>query len=180
MKILETQRLILREVVETDAEFMLDLLNQPSFIKYIGDRGVRTPEQAVDFINTRYRKSYEDNGFGLWTVELKPEFNTLTDVRVSAPESIGICGLVKRDTLPDPDIGFAFLPDYWGQGYAFEAAEATLEYAAEKLGIITVLAIATPDNISSEKLLIKIGLKDRGMIKLPHDDEELKLFSNLE
>lgn len=176
MKILETQRLILREILETDAEFILDLLNQPSFIRFIGDRGVRTIEESKDFINNRYRKSYEDHGFGLWTVELKdhpPATAGGTDKNVP----IGICGLVKRDSLPDPDIGFAFLPDYWGKGYAFEAAKATLEYAREVVGAERILAITDADNESSGKLLEKIGLTFEGMTKQPHDENELKLFS---
>src|SRR6478672_9946174 len=107
MKILETERLILREIDETDDAFMLDLLNQPSFIKYIGDRNVRTLEQAREFIESRYRQSYRINGFGLYAVEVK-DTNT----------AIGICGFVRRDSLPDADIGFAFLPQFEGKGYA--------------------------------------------------------------
>lgn len=176
MKILETTRLALREVETSDAAFMLDLLNQPSWIKYIGDRGVRTLEESAEFIETRYRKGYKENGFGLWVVELKSNSDTLTDARVSASVPIGICGLVKRDTLPDPDIGFAFLPDYWGKGYAVEAADATIKYATENLGLNNLLAITTLDNESSIKLLEKTGFVFE-KIMVSETGEELRLFS---
>ena len=166
MKILETKRTILREVVESDAAFMLDLLNQPSFIKYIGDRNVRTVEEARDFIENRYRQSYRDNGFGLWTVELKGD---------GTP--IGICGFVKRDTLPDADIGFAFLPQFCGQGFALESAAGVMNYGREKLKFKRVLAITTQFNESSGKLLERLGFKFEKLTKQPHDPEELKLFS---
>jgi RimJ/RimL family protein N-acetyltransferase len=166
VKILETNRLILREVSADDAEFMLDLLNQPSFIKYIGDRNVRTIDESKEFIESRYIKSYRDNGFGLYAVELK-----------DSGAVIGICGFVKRDTLPDPDIGFAFLPQFCGQGFANESAEGSMKYGEETLGFTKVLAITTQDNESSGKLLEKVGFKFIELVKMPHDDEELKLFS---
>ncbi len=166
LKILETKRLILREVSVDNAEFMLDLLNQPSFIKYIGDRNVRTIAESKEFIESRYIKSYRDNGFGLYAVELK-----------DSAEAIGICGFVKRDTLPDPDIGFAFLPQFCGQGFAVESAEGSMKYGEETLGFTKVLAITTQNNESSGKLLAKIGFKFVELVKMPHDDEELKLFA---
>lgn len=165
MKILETERLILREIVESDDEFMLDLLNQPSFIKYIGDRNVRNLEQSRDFIETRYRKSYEENGFGLYAVELKEDQTT-----------IGMCGFVKRETLPDADIGFAFLPQFEKKGFAFESASAVMNYGREVLNLQRVLAITSQDNESSVRLLEKLGFRSDGLIKLPHDKEELNLF----
>ena len=186
MKILETERLILREIVESDGEFILDLLNQPSFIKYIGDRNVRTVEEAKDFIENRYRKSYAEHGFGLYTVELKEEFDTLTDVRVSAfaiqnPKSkiqnqIGICGFVKRENLPEADIGFAFLSQFERKGYAFESAAAMMEYGRNVLGFGRVLAITTKDNESSGRLLEKLGFELEGLTE--SGGEELKLFSS--
>lgn len=165
MKILETERLILREIIEADAEFVLDLLNQPSFIKYIGDRNVRTPEQAREFIENRYRASYAEHGFGLYTVELK---------EINAP--IGICGFVKRDNLPEADIGFAFLPQFERKGYAFESASAVLEYGRKTLKLGRVLAITSTDNESSGRLLEKLGFEFEGSIK--NNDEQLKLFSS--
>ena len=183
MKILETERTILREIVESDDEFILDLLNQPSFIKYIGDRNVRNIEQAREFIENRYRQSYREHGFGLYTVELKAEFDTLADAtfesEIRNPKSqIGICGFVKRDTLPDADIGFAFLPQFCGKGYALESAIAVMKYGRDVLGLKRVLAITTQDNESSGKLLEKLGFKFENLIKMPTDDEELKLFSS--
>jgi RimJ/RimL family protein N-acetyltransferase len=166
MKILETERLILREIETSDAEFIYDLVNQPSFVKYIGNRNVHSLEAARDFIETRYRKSYADNGFGLYTVELKEN---------NVP--IGICGFVKRDTLPDADIGFAFLPEYERKGYAFESADAAMKYGRETLKLEKVLAITTQDNESSGKLLEKLGFQFEGLIKQPPDEAELKLFS---
>lgn len=165
MKILETERLSLREITEADAEFVLDMLNQPSFIKYIGDRNVRTPEQAREFIENRYRKSYRDHGFGLYLVELKDS---------GAP--VGLCGFVRRDTLPDADIGFSLLPQFEKKGYGFESAAAVLAYGRDVLNFKRVLAITTPDNESSGRLLEKIGFKFDRIIEMP-DGERLKLFS---
>lgn len=165
MKILETERLILREVVENDGEFMLDLLNQPSFIKYIGDRNVRNLEQSHDFIETRYRKSYNDNGYGLYAVDLK-----------SQAETVGVCGFVKRDNFEYADIGFAFLPQFEKKGYAFESAAAVMKYGQEVLGFKQVLAITTQDNDSSGRLLEKLGFRFNELIEMPNG-EVLKLFS---
>jgi RimJ/RimL family protein N-acetyltransferase len=164
MKILETSRLLLRHVVDTDAAFILEMLNQPSFIQFIGDRGVRDLNAARDYIETRFTKSYADHGFGMFMVELKEDGTPL-----------GICGLVSRDTLPAPDIGFAFLPQHWSKGYAYESADAVMKYARADLGIGTILAITTKDNESSGRLLEKIGLRfDKLFIS---GEEELKLFT---
>lgn len=168
MIILETERLILRHLSpETDAEFILQLLNEPSFLRYIGDKNVRTLEDARLYILNGPVKSYEQNGFGLYRVELKEN---------GAP--IGISGLVKRDSLPDPDIGFAFLPDYWNNGYAFESAVAVMGYARETLRLKRILAITTPDNDASAKLLRKMGLRFDRMISLSQDAPEVRLFTS--
>ena len=166
MIILETERLVLRRMTADDADFLLNLLIQPSFIQFIGDRGVRNSAEARRYIETKFVESYRRFGFGLYLVELKPQ---------NAP--IGICGFVKRDALPDADIGFAFLPDFWSQGYAVEAARATLQYGENVLGFKRILAITTKDNESSGKLLAKIGLKYEGLIRLSEADTESKLFS---
>src|SRR5262249_52698530 len=118
MLVLETRRLALRHATLDDDDFILRLLNEPSFLRFIGDRGVRTPDDARRYIAERLIGSYVRNGFGLWVVERKEE-----------PGPIGISGLVKRDALPDPDIGFAFLPEHWRSGYAFESAAAVKDYA---------------------------------------------------
>lgn len=166
MKIAETIRTIIRHLTVDDADFMLELLNQPSFIKYIGDRNVRTVEQARDYIETRFIASYKKNGYGLYLVKLKE--NNLP---------IGINGFVKRDTLPDADIGFAFLPQFCGQGYAFESSVGVMDYGKNILGLKRVLAITTQDNESSGKLIEKVGLKFEKLIKQPHDENELRLYS---
>jgi RimJ/RimL family protein N-acetyltransferase len=147
-----------------DAEFIFRLLNSPKFIKYIGDRGVRSVDDARDFIENRYRQSYRDHGFGLYTVELK-----------SNKELVGMCGFVRRETLPEPDIGFAFLPEHEGMGYGIESAAAVLKYGLDELRFTKVLAITTPDNAASGKLLDKLGFVFERLIE--SDDETLKLFS---
>ncbi len=166
MKTLETERLIIREMSVDDAAFILELLSTSKFIQYIGDRGVRTVAEAAAFIEDRYRQSYRDNGFGLYTVELKDK---------GAP--IGICGFVKRGSLPHPDLGFAFLPRYEKQGYGFESATAVMHYGREVLGFKQVLAITTPENSRSGDLLEKIGFKFDRILDEPHDNETLKLYS---
>ena len=166
MIVLETERLILRRLTTGDAEFVLELLNEPSFLQYIGDRGVRSLEEAREYIVNRLVASYERNGFGLYLVELK-------ESRIP----IGISGLVKRDALPDADIGFAFLPAYWSKGYAVESAAAVMNYARDVLGLTRIVAITSLDNEASAKLLGKIGLRFERLIKLSEDAEEVKLFA---
>ena len=167
MIILETERLRLRHLTpDTDAEFILELLNDPSFIRFIGDKGVRDLDAARRYIVDGPVKSYDANGFGLYLAELKTN-----------ETPIGICGLVKRDTLPNADIGFAFLPAYWNQGYAFESAAAVMDHARERLKLGRILAITSPDNEASGKLLDKIGLRFERMIRLSEDAPEVKLFA---
>ena len=167
MTILETERLTLRKITLDDAAFMLDLLNQPSFIQFIGDRGVRTLDDARRIIEDRYLAAYERLGFGIYLTQLRG---------TSVP--IGICGLVKRDGLDNVDIGYAFLPQYWSKGYASEAASAVLGYARSTLGMKRILGITIPGNTSSIRVLEKIGLKFERMIRLPGEETDLKLFSS--
>jgi len=167
MKVLETDRLLLRHLSDADAEFVLELLNEPSFIRYIGDKQVRTLEDARGYIRDGPIKSYEMYGVGLNLVLLKSD---------SAP--VGICGILKRDTLPDPDIGFAFVPAYWHQGYACEAAAAVMQHAREELGCQRILAITTLDNEASGRLLGKIGLRFERVVKLSEDAAEVKLYTS--
>lgn len=167
MKILETERTILREVVAEDAEFILDLLNQPSFIKYIGDRNVRTIDEARDYVESRFTSSYRKFGYGMWAVELKESAAVL-----------GICGFVRRDSLPNADIGFAFLPQFEKKGYAYESAAAALRYGRENLNLKTILAITSLDNENSGRLLEKLGFKFDRLVVLPPSNDELKLFSS--
>lgn len=164
MTVVETNRLVLRQVTDADAGFILDLLNQPSFLRFIGDKGVRNTDDAKRYIQTGPLASYERFGFGLYLVELK---------ETSVP--IGMCGLLKRDTLPEVDVGFAFLPDYWSQGYAFESTSAVMTYGREVLGLRRILAITSLDNNASIRLLEKVGLKFEGLITLP-EQGEVRLF----
>ena len=166
MKILETDRLILRQLSTEDAAFILELVNEPSFIQNIGDRGVRTLEDARAYILRVAIASYEKNGFGLYLVELK-----------DSGQSIGMCGLIKRDGLEDVDIGYAFLPRFWLNGYAVEAAAAVKDYARDMLGLKRLVAITDPANQGSIRVLEKIGLKYEKMVRLSADDIELKLFT---
>jgi ribosomal-protein-alanine N-acetyltransferase len=164
--ILETKRLRLRHLSPvTDAGFVLELLNEPSFIRYIGDKGTRNLDDARRYIVEGPLKSYQEHGFGLYLVELK------------SGTPIGICGIIKRNTLPDADIGFAFLPAYWNQGYAFESAAAIMTYARNTLRMDRILAITTHDNEPSAKLLEKIGLRFDRMIRLSADAPEIRLFT---
>ena len=165
MKILETERLVLRQLTPDDAEFILELLNDPSFIRNIGDRNVRTIEDACSYILNGPVASYAKNGFGLYLVLLK-----------ETQEPIGMCGLIKRDGLEDVDIGYALLPRYWSRGYAVEAAQATKEYAREMIGLKRIVAIVDPVNAGSIRVLEKIGLQYETMVRLSADDIDLKLF----
>lgn len=169
MKILETERLRIREVeADVDAEFMLELLNSPKFIQFIGDRNVRSVEESRDFIRTRYRKSYEEHGFGLYAVDLKSNDG-------GEPIQVGICGFVRRDSLPAPDLGFAFLPEYEGKGYGFESASELIRHGRENLGFTELLAITTVDNVPSQKLLEKLGFAFHELKEMP-DGEALNVF----
>ncbi len=162
--ILETVRLVLRHFTIADAPFMLRLVNEPSWIQYIGDRKVFTLEDAENYLLNGSLKSYQDNGFGFFAVLLKG-----TDTL------IGTCGFAKRPFLDYPDFGFAFLPEYTGMGYATEIAVATLAYAEEVLKVETVFAYATKDNFRSIQLLSKTGFTFDKYIQV--DDDELLLFS---
>jgi len=163
---LETERLVLRRLSRGDAPFLLELLNEPSFLRYIGDKGVRTEADARRYVETGPLASYERFGFGLLRVELK-----------ESGEPIGMCGLLKRDALPDVDVGFAFLPRFWSKGYAFESASAVLAHARDALGLRRVLAITSPDNEASIRLLGKLGFRFERMARVPEDGPEVRLFA---
>lgn len=166
MNILETERLTLRLQTTDDAAFILELLNDPSWLQFIGDRGVRTLEDARIYILNGPIRMYEKFGFCLFLVERKED---------QVP--IGICGLVKRDSLEDVDIGFAFLPKYWAKGYAYEGASAVMAYGKDKLGLNRIVGITTPDNHASAKLLEKVGLRFERSMQLANDSEKLNLFA---
>ncbi|MFT3910362.1 MAG: GNAT family N-acetyltransferase [Ferruginibacter sp.] len=164
--ILETERLTLRKFTLHDTKFIIELLNSPGWIEYIGDRDIKTTEAAKIYLQNGPLKSYELNGFGLSMVEMKD----------GTP--IGMCGILKRDNLENPDIGFAFLPQFMGQGFAFEIAAATIAYAKNNLKLPVIFAITLPNNKSSIKLLEKIGLRFIKEFSFPGEDEELMLFGN--
>jgi ribosomal-protein-alanine N-acetyltransferase len=161
--ILKTERLRLREFTADDAAFINQLINSPKFLKYIGDRGVRTVGDAREFIANRLAASYVNNGYGLWAVE----------TRDGTP--VGMCGFVKRDYFDDADLGFAFLPDHERKGYGYESAIGTLKYGQETLGFTKVLAITSLSNDASVGLLKKLGFTDDGIIE--PQGEKLRLFS---
>lgn len=145
--ILQTERLVLRQLTLTDTPFIIELLNTPGWIKYIGDRNVKTAAQARQYLANGPLSSYAANGFGLWLVALR-----------NSHAPVGMCGLIKRGYLPHPDIGYAFLPQHTGQGYAFEIAGAVLQFAFSKLKMEKILAITLADNAASVKLLLKLGM----------------------
>ena len=161
---LETPRLRLRHLVPEDAPFILELLNEPGWLRFIGDRGVRDLESARGYIETGPRAMYARTGFGLYCVEDR-----------EGGASLGMCGLLKRDTLEYVDLGFAFLARHQGRGYAREAATAAMD-EARGLGLSQVAAITDPANQRSIRLLESLGFRDAGHRRLTHDAPELCLF----
>jgi RimJ/RimL family protein N-acetyltransferase len=158
MLVLQTERLLLRPFTTDDAPFVLTLLNEPSFLHFIGDKNVRSLEDARQYLLNGPIATYNQHDFGLLCIELR-----------NSHTPIGMCGLLKREDLPAPDIGFAFLPDYWGRGFAFEAAAAVMKDARERLKLNQILAIVNPDNDASIKLLERLGLRFervKGEVKL--------------
>jgi RimJ/RimL family protein N-acetyltransferase len=164
--VIETERLMLRPLAVTDAPFILELLNSPGWLESIGDRGIRTADAAKQYIKNGPVKSYAENGFGLMCVEQK-----------ALGKPIGMCGLIKRAGLDHPDIGFALLPSFEGQGYATEAAAMVMAGAMENASIRCVLAITSKNNKASIHVLSKLGMEPAGFITLPGDKEELNLFT---
>src|SRR5712671_3062711 len=164
MNVIQTKRLVLRYLDPYDDAFILELLNEPAFLKFIGDKGVRTLDDAREYILKGPIDSYGRHGFGLYAVGL-PD-GTLT----------GICGLVKRDGLADVDVGFAFLSRHCSKGYAAESASAVLVHARQALRLQRIVAITSPANLGSIAVLEKIGLKFERMVRLAEHGPELKLF----
>ena len=163
--VIATERLILRWFDLDDAAFVFELVNDPDWLRHIGDKGVRDLDGARGYIANGPHASYARFGFGLWRVELK-----------DGGTPIGLCGLLKRDTLDDVDIGYAFLPQFVGQGYAFEAAAATCRHAREALQLPRLIAIVSPDNQASIKLLEKLGLRFETTLKLRDDGSDTALY----
>ena len=167
MRTLTTARLALTHLSARDAEFIYGQLNEPSFLRYIGDRGVHSVEDAHRYIIDGPVAMYARYGFGLLRVGLKTD-----------DTPIGICGVLKRDSLPEPDLGFALLPAYWSKGYAIEAASAVMREAHDALGLRRILAITSMDNEPSTRLLGKLGFRFERLIHLGDDASELRLFAS--
>ncbi|HEU5131487.1 MAG TPA: GNAT family N-acetyltransferase [Pyrinomonadaceae bacterium] len=167
MTVLETERLSLRKFTVDDAEFILTLLNEPAFRRYIGDKKVRNLEDACQYILTGPVASYERYGFGLLLVELKESHTP-----------VGMCGLLKREQLPDPDIGFALLSDFWNKGFAFEAASSVLQDAVQRLKLERIVAITSLDNDASIGLLQRLGFSFEKIVQMSPEGEQLKLFAS--
>ena len=166
MIVLQTERLSLRHLTPDDAPFILELVNDPGWIRFIGDRFVRNVDDAGRYIQTAYLGEYARLGFGMYLTELR-----------ETGEPMGMCGLIKRDMLEDVDIGFAFLPRYGAQGYALEAAKAVVAHARDVLGLPRILAITTPDNAPSRRLLEKLGMRLDRMLTPKDEPEELCLYA---
>ncbi len=167
MTVIETERLVLRHMNAADSDFILELLNEPAFIRNIGDRGIRTAADAGLYIFNGPMASYEKFGFGLYLVELK-----------ESHEPVGICGLLRRDFLEDADIGFAFLQRFWLKGYAYESASGVMEYGRSKLGLKRIAAVTAPHNQGSMRVLEKIGFRFDKMVSVPGVEEARKLFTS--
>ncbi|MBK8493462.1 MAG: GNAT family N-acetyltransferase [Saprospirales bacterium] len=165
MKPLDTPRLHLRPFTEQDAAFMLELLNSPTWLRYIGDRGVHTISEARAYLTDRVMKDYDELKFGMYLLELKEE---------GIP--VGTCGLIKRIGLPEVDLGFALHPDFEGKGYGFESAYAVLNHAFTELGMNRLIAITVAYNTRSIHLLEKLGFTLEGKTQLPDDEEELLVY----
>jgi ribosomal-protein-alanine N-acetyltransferase len=165
VNVIETERLTLRWMTVEDADVILELLNDPDWLRYIGDRGVRTRADAEAYILTGMIANYERCGYGFYMVERKPD---------GAP--MGMCGLVKRDFLADVDLGFAFLPAFRIQGYAYESAAAVMDYARDTLELRRLVAITSLDNERSGRLLEKLGFRQKGIIQVPPANRDARLF----
>jgi len=162
---LETERLILCELSQDDAAFILELINDPDWIRYIGDRGIHTLEAARDYVAEGPMASYKQHGFGLYLTKLKAD-----------DTPIGICGLVNREGLDEVDLGFAFLPNFRGKGYAFESANAVIEFSRDTLELELLAAITDPKNKDSITLLEKMDFVFEKMIRLSKDADKINLF----
>lgn len=159
---IETERLILKTVSIDDAAFFLELYNSPRFIEFIGDRNIKTLKHAENYITEKFLPQIKRLGYGNYLI-----------VRKSDGEKIGAVGIFEREGLDVSDIGFSFLPEYEGKGYGFESASKILEMAFKEFGLNKISAITTKENLSSQKLIEKLGLKYQKIVQLPNEDVEL-------
>ena len=165
LEIIRTSHLILSELTINDANFIFKLYNDRDFIRYIGDKGIASVQDAESFILQGPINSYKINNYGLCLISLLDK------------KPIGICGLLKRDKLDSPDIGFAILPNFRKQGYAVEASRAILNDARERLQLTKILAITSSENIASIELLLKLGMVYKKMLKIDSDSKPVQLYS---
>jgi RimJ/RimL family protein N-acetyltransferase len=164
--IVETKRLLLRKINVEDAAFVLRLVNEPSFLSNIGDKGLKNLPDAEQFILEGYWTNQEHPGYGMFLVALK-----------DGGEPIGGCGLLYRKVLDVIDIGFAFLPEYWNRGFAYEAAEAIMKYGYSTLGVKKIVGLTSEDNFGSINLLKKLGMDFKKIVKMSDDDPGTVLYS---
>jgi ribosomal-protein-alanine N-acetyltransferase len=167
MSTLKTERLALRPFNLGDAAFVIELVNSPGWIQFIGDRNIHSIADAEHYISNNHLENYKEKGFGYWVIFCKENLKI----------PIGICGLMKRDGLEHMDIGYALLPKFEGLGYATEAAQSVLTFGFNTLKATRILAISDVENIGSAKVLQKIGMALERKIKVTTDEPELYLFS---
>jgi len=165
LKIVQSDRLMIRPMTLDDAAFIFRLVNEPSWLENIGDRQVHSLADAERFIREKVLAFYQSHGFGMYVIESR-----------STGVAIGVCGIVVRESLPGADLGFALLPEFWGQGFALEAASAVVSYAYHELRLPPLLAITSQRNARSCRLLEKLGFEYQGLVRLTPDGEELRLY----
>jgi RimJ/RimL family protein N-acetyltransferase len=166
MSTITTARLDLRRLTVDDAPFILRLVNEPSWLRFIGDKRVHTLEDARGYLEKGPIDMYRRLGFGLYLAELR-----------DGAVAIGICGLIQRESLPDVDVGFAFLPEYWGKGYGYESASAVLAYGKREFALKRIVAITSPDNRQSIRVLERLGMTLEGSLDLRSDGAKTLLFA---
>lgn len=163
---LESDRLSLSRLSYDDCEFIFELVNEPSFRQYIGDKGISNLQDAREYLKKSFIGHYQKHGFGLYQV-----------IRKTDDCPLGICGLVKRDEFDYPDLGFAFMKAYWSNGYAYESSVAVLDYAWRDLGLKRIIAMADSENQSSTRLLDRLGFEFEGMARMPGETEDVRLYA---
>ena len=168
MSVLRTERLLLSRLSYADCEFIIELLNEPSFKRYIGDKKVRSHEDAKEYLRNGPVGSYERHGFGMFLVRDKID---------STP--MGMCGLVKREEFDAPDVGFAFLQRFWAQGYAVESAIAVLEYGKNVLQLPRIIAMVDPDNGASVRLVVKLGMTFATTVRMPGESQDISMYTTV-
>ena len=168
MTVLETERLVLSRLSYDDCDFIVELLNEPAFQRYIGDKDVRSPDDAREYLRKGPIGSYERHGFGMFLVRNRSD---------NAP--VGMCGLVKREEFDAPDVGFAFLRRFWANGYAVESAIAVLEYGKNVLQLPRIIAMVDPENEASIRLVEKLGLTFEGTVRMPGETDEINMYTTV-